>query len=311
MNRLLILLLAVGILAGCGSGKDRANGDNPLTFEDFEALFPEKELPYRLMADSLGQNPADTLVLKPAVLQQFLTDTMAAADFPEKATPRFFPLAHFEGEHLHYFVVEAVSKSRAAAYLCFTDKEGRYLNRVLVASKAAGSKDRLSFTLDSKYLVKISTEMRLGPSHTALKEDFYMAQPDGQLTLIMTNSNGPAMPGQIFNPIDTLPGKHKFSADYTSGDLNIISIRDGPDPKTFLFFISFSRENGSCKGELSGTGHFTGSNRGEYKDKESSCGIAFQFSSRRVSIREIGGCGAYRGIKCLFEGSFTKKRINN
>src|SRR5690606_12734857 len=118
MNRLLVLLLAVGILAGCGSGKERANGDNPLTFEDFKALFPEKELPYRLMADSLRQRPSDTLVLKPAVLRQFLTDTLAAADFPGKAAPRFFPLAHFESEDLHYFVVQAVSKSRAAAYLC-------------------------------------------------------------------------------------------------------------------------------------------------------------------------------------------------
>ncbi len=308
MNRLLALLLAVSVLAACKSGKKHMPGDRPVTFEDFKALFPERPVPYRLSADSLQQHrPSDSLTLKPDVLQQFLSDTLAAADFP-KAALRFYPLAHVEGPNLHYFVVEAAGKSGAAAYLCFTDPKGKYLDRVLVARKGANEKDEISFTLDSKYLVKISTEKQLGASQTALKEDFYMAGADGKLTLIMTNSNGPAAPGQIFNPIDTLPRKHKFSADYASGDMSIVSIRDGQDPKTFLFFISFSKDNGSCKGELSGTGHFTGANRGEFKDKESSCGIAFQFSSSRVSIREIGGCGAYRGIKCFFEGGFAKKK---
>jgi hypothetical protein len=309
MNRLLALLLAVSVLAGCKSKQKHSAGDRPVTFEDFKALFPEQQVPYRLSADSLQQHqPSDSPTLKPDVLQQFLTDTLAVADFPRNAALRFYPLAHMEGRNLHYFVIEAAGRSAAAAYLCFTDPKGKYLNRVLVARKEAGSQDKVNFTLDSKYLVKISFEKQLSASQTALKEDFYMAGPDGKLTLIMTNSNGPAAPGQIFNPIDTLPRKHKLSADYTSGDMSIVSIRDGQDPKTFLFFISFSKDNGNCKGELSGTGHFTGANRGEFKDKESSCGIAFQFSSGRVSIREIGGCGAYRGIKCFFEGGFTKKK---
>jgi len=308
MNRLLALLLAVVMLAGCKSKQKQTPGDRPLTFADFRALFPERQVPYRLSADSLGlQRPADSLALKPEVLQQFLSDTLVVADFPKAARVRFFPLAHLEGNNLHYFVVLAADKVSSAAYLCLTEPKGKYLNRVLVAKKNANSQESLSFTLDGKYLVKISTEKELSPSHSALKEDFYTAGADGKLTLIMTNSNEPTTPGQIFNPIDTLPRKHKYSADYSSGDMSIVSIRDGQDPKTFQFFITFSKDNGNCKGELNGVGHFTGANKGEYKDKESSCGIAFQFSSSRVNIREIGGCGAYRGIKCFFEGSFGKK----
>lgn len=309
MNRLLALLLAVGLLAGCKSKDKRRAGDRPLTFADFKALFPERQVPYRLLADSLRQlQPADSLALKPDVLKQFLSDTLATADFAKGAAVRFFPLAHLEGNNLHYFVVLAAGKATSTAYLCFTDPKGHYLNRMLVASKKAGSSEGISFTLDSRYLVKLSMENEISPSHTTLKEDFYTAGADGKLTLIMTNSSEPTTPGQIFNPIDTLPRKHKYSADYTSGDMSIISIRDGQEPKTFQFFITFSKDNGSCKGELNGTGHFTGTNKGEYKDKESSCGIAFQFSSTRVSIKEIGGCGAYRDIKCFFEGGFTKKK---
>jgi hypothetical protein len=308
MNRLLALLLAVGVLAGCKSKQTPKAGGRPVTFADFKALFPERQVPYRLFADSLRQQrPADSLSLKPEVLKQFLTDTLAVADFRKTTGLRFFPLAHLEGSNLHYFVVLATDKTASAAYVCLTDPNGKYLNRVLVAQKSAGSNEGLSFTLDGRHLIKLSTEKELGPSRTALKEDFYTAGADGKLTLIMTNSNEPTTAGQIFNPIDTLPRKHKYSADYTSGDMSIVSIRDGQEPKTFQFFITFSKDNGNCKGELTGVGHFTGANKGEYKDKESSCGVAFQFSSGRVNIREIGGCGAYRGIKCFFEGSFAKK----
>ena len=307
MNRLLALLLTVGILAGCGSGNKHTSGGRPVTFDDFKALFPEQQPPYRLMADSLLQKQPDSLALQRDVLKQFLTDTLAGADSTKTRHLKYFPLAYVAGSTLQYFVIRAVDRSSTVAYICFTDKKGKYLNRMLAASKDANSPEQMSFTLDNKYVIKTSTEKPVG-SNTALKEDFYMANANGALTLIMTNTNGPTTPGQIFNPIDTLAHKHKFSGDYTSGDMNIISIRDGQDAKTFLFFITFSKDNGNCKGELSGTGHFTGSSKGEYKDKETSCGISFQFTAGRVSIREIGGCGAYRGIKCFFEGGYAKKK---
>ena len=35
---------------------------------------------------------------------------------------------------------------------------------------------------------------------------------------------------ELINPIDTLLRKHKLSADYTNGKMNMVSIRDGGDP---------------------------------------------------------------------------------
>ena len=309
MNRLLALIFAVSILAGCGSGKKGPAGDRPLTFEDFKALFPAGQTPYRVFADSLLLTQPDSLAIKPDVLKQFLTDTLAGTDTLQRKRLKYFPLAYIAGPELQYFVIKAVDKAGAATgYICFTDKKGKFLSRMTAARKAPGSPEDMSFTLDSRYTIKVSSEKELSATNTALREDFYTVSPTGALTLVMTNSNGPTTAGQIFNPIDTISRKHKFSGDYTSGELNLVSIRDGQDPKSFLFFITFSKDNGSCKGEINGVGHFTGSNKGEYKDKETSCGIAFQFSTGRVSIREVGGCGAYRGIKCFFEGGFAKKK---
>ncbi|CAL1516889.1 hypothetical protein [Chitinophaga sp. MM2321] len=308
MKRYLLLLLTIGVLVACKTKKKPGSGAaEPMTFEDFRALFTPGALPYKLTADSLLLKQADSLALDTADVNRFLTDTLTKGDFARNERVRLFPLQRITGSLVDYMVLKATGKSQSTGYLCFLDKKGKYLNRVRIANTGSSDGVVTSVVVDTRNVIKISTEKRLTASRSALKEDFFMVDKDGNTQLIMTNSNGPTTPGQIFNPIDTLPRKHKFSADYTSGDMNIVSIRDDEDAKSFQFFITFSKDNGNCKGEISGKGHFLAGNRGEFKDKESSCGIAFQFSAGRVSIRETGGCGAYRGIKCFFEGGFVKK----
>ncbi|MBS0027879.1 hypothetical protein ACTJJ0_04380 [Chitinophaga sp. 22321] len=306
MKRFLLLLLAIGVLAACKSKKKSGKGDEPMTFEDFQALFTPGNLPYKLTPDTLQLKLADSLSLDTAAIK-FLPDTLTKGDFTRNEPVKYFPLQRIPGSVVDYMTVKAAGRAQSVGYLCFLDKKGKYMSRIRVANTGSADGTLMSLQIDSKNVIKISSEKRLSGSRSALREDFYMVNADGTVTLIMTNSNGPTNAGQIFNPIDTLPRKHKFSGDYTSGDMSIVSIRDGEDAKSFQFFITFSKDNGSCKGELSGKGHYLAGNRGEYKDKESSCGISFQFSAGRVNIREIGGCGAYRGIKCFFEGGFVKK----
>lgn len=307
MKRIFLVLLTIGLFAACKSKKPAGRGSGePLTFEDFQALFTPGALPYKLNSDSLMLKVPDSLALDTSGLK-FLTDTLSKGDFAKGERVKYYPLHKVKGSQVDYFTVKASSRNKSVGYLCFLDKKGKYLNRISAATTGNSDGSVTSVNIDTKNVVKITNETKLSGGKTALKEDFYMVNPDGTTTLIMTNSNGPTNAGQIFNPIDTLPRKHKFSGDYMSGDLSIISIRDGSDPKTFLFFISFSKDNGNCKGELSGKGTYIAGNRGEFKDKESSCGLVFQFSSGRVTMKEIGGCGAYRGIKCFFEGSYVKK----
>lgn len=308
MKRYLLLLLTVGVLAACKTKKKSGSGaDEPMTFEDFKALFTPGALPYKLNADTLQLKLPDSLSVDTADVNRLLTDTLTKGDFPKTEKVKLFPLQQIPGGVVDYMVIKAVGRTQTTGYLCILDKKGKYLNRLHIANTGSSDGTFMYTNIDSKNVIKISTEKKLSGSNSALKEDFYAVDKAGGIQLIMTNSNGPTSAGQIFNPIDTLPRKHKFSGDYTSGDMNIVSIRDGEDAKSFQFFITFSKDKGNCKGELSGKGHYIAGNRGEFKDRESSCGISFQFSAGRVSIREIGGCGAYRGIKCFFEGGFVKK----
>ncbi|WP_143305229.1 hypothetical protein [Chitinophaga vietnamensis] len=307
MKRYLLLLLAIGVFAACKSKKKGHGGDEPMTFEDFQESFTAGNLPYKLPADSLQQKLADSLTLDTADIRHFLTDTLTRGDFSKNEKVRFWPLQRMNGSAVNYMVVKAAGRSATVGYLCMLDKKNKFLKRFRVAATGSNDGTLTSLSIDTKNVVKLTTETQSATNRATLREDFFMVNNDGSMTLIMTNSSGPSQPGQLFNPIDTLPRKHKFSGDYTAGDMSLVSIRDGEDAKSFQFFITFSKNNGECKGELSGKGHYLAGNRGEYKDKESSCGISFQFSSGRVNIREIGGCGAYRGIKCFFEGGFVKK----
>ncbi|WPQ62475.1 hypothetical protein SIO70_29375 [Chitinophaga sancti] len=305
MNKLLIAALAFGLFASCKSGGKKSGAD-AITFKEFRQSFADSKLPYKLTPELLTSNTGDSTAIDTALIRRFLVDTLAKADFPTGKVS-YYPLVSLTGKQINYLVIKAEDKNTTAAYLCVFDKKDHYLSRVQVALLNGKSNKKEYFSIDSKEMVKITTETEVTPGHTGTIENFYSVEANGSTTLIMTNSTGEAAPGQLFNPIDTLPKKNKFSGDYAAGENSIVSIRDGKDAKSFLFFISFAKESG-CKGEISGTGHFAGANKGEFTDRDTECGIAFQFSAGKLTIKEIGGCGAYRGIRCLFEGGFTKKK---
>lgn len=307
MSRILLLTLMFGLFAACTNTSKPANDeDRVLTFKDFREFFPETATSYRLNADSLKHRIPDTFALKARVVKQFLPDTLAKGSFATADKLKFFPRAYLKTEEQQLFVVEGTSKAGSVAWLCIYNKEGKFLQRHVVAKNTTGDKTSVGFVLDAKRNLKVTTETQRAPGQLSTREDVYATNADGSLALIMTNSNEPTNAG-LYNPIDTLPRKHKFSANYTSGEQNLVSIRDGETAKEFLFFIHFSRDNGECVGEIDGVGRFTTATTGQFRDKHTSCIVDFKFSSGKVTIKETG-CGAYRGIKCFFEGAFIKKK---
>lgn len=301
MSRILLLTLLTGLLAACNNKPKQVNDeDRVLTFADFQEFFPAFEKSYRLNADSLKRALPDSLAFKTKVVKQFLPDTLAKGVFTAAEKPRFYPRAMIAREELLYFIVEGKTRSGSVAWLNLYDKNGVFLQRHLLAQNRAG-KPRMGFILDDKLNIRVNTETR-----RSTRDDVYAANPDGSLVLILTNSNEPDDAG-LYNPIDTLPREHKYSANYMTGEHSLVAIRDGETNKEFQFFIHFSKNNGACTGELDGIGRFTSATTGQYRDKRSACIIDFKFSSSRVTISETG-CGAYRGIKCFFEGSYAKKK---
>ncbi|MBP0569175.1 hypothetical protein J8H89_08415, partial [Campylobacter jejuni] len=74
----------------------------------------------------------------------------------------------------------------------------------------------------------------------------------GIFMVVINDSNEDPKKTAVINPIDTLPRKNRFSGDYVQDKKNFVSVRDGKNQHTYLFFIHFEKDGGSCTGELKG-----------------------------------------------------------
>ena len=70
------------------------------------------------------------------------------------------------------------------------------------------------------------------------KDVFILNEESRSFMLILTEQLDDKL-AELVNPIDTLPRKQKFSADYGSGKNNLVSVRDAAKPDRFIFFIHF------------------------------------------------------------------------
>jgi hypothetical protein len=218
-----------------------------------------------------------------------------------------------------YLFVKAVAKDRRALYMLCFSKKNRFgaARPVLYSDESdvrAGVTGRAD--MDAKYTLTLLHQRRMANGTVVYHKDAYVFNEDTGLLLILTESNEAKnkIP-PVYNPIDTLPRKHKFSGDYyqSSGNhaqdkRNLVAIRDGRDPSRFLFFIHFEKEEGTCNGELKGEAKFVSPGIARYRSYSDPCALEFSFGSEGVSLKEIGGCGVHRDIKCFFEGYYERRK---
>jgi hypothetical protein len=111
----------------------------------------------------------------------------------------------------------------------------------------------------------------------------------------------------LINPIDSFSRKNKYSGDYIRDKTNLVSVRDNKKPGRMTFFVHFERKN-NCTGELKGEASFTSGNTAMYRAAGDPCVLQFNFTASSVAIKEVEGCGSHRGVDCLFEGIYPRKR---
>ena len=83
----------------------------------------------------------------------------------------------------------------------------------------------------------------------------------------------------IINPIDTLAQLNKYSGDYITDKKNFISIRDGKNARTYIFFIHFEKNKATCVGELKGEMSLVNETNAVYQESGDPCVINFKFST--------------------------------
>lgn len=304
-----ILLL---ILSGCKGKPTSLADDQVVTSEEFIEFFPEISLPYNLSdSASLFKKNNDSTLIGNKVFMQIVKDSVMTRLFGAKAKPRIYPIGRVQvkkkGET--YVFVKAITPAKRGVYVLAFDKKDSFKAALPFLVLDSDAQSAQSAEMDKSQTITTMRQRRKTDGTSTYRKEVYVFTDLGQYTLILTESNeDKAGAEDIVNPLDTLPRRHKYAADYTTDKRNIVSIREGKNGSQIRFFIHFEKDKGTCKGELRGEASFTQPNVAVFRQSGDPCVLQFTFTNNSVSLKELEGCGNYRDIRCFFEGSYPKKK---
>jgi hypothetical protein len=304
----MLVLVVLGILFSCKSKKISLADNEDVDIRDFIDYFQPLSLPFQFSDTMLVKHHSDSAAIGFQTFLKFIPDTVISKTFGKLVHPKLYAVGKAGGGKTEtYIFVKALGTSKKVLYVLCFDQDKFAAGKALIAVDG-DTKSNTVFTMDAKYTLTILRQ-RKSEGQMLYRKEAYVFNSAGLFTLILTESNEAKPPtSMVYNPIDTLPHKHKFSGDYVQDKRNFVSVRDARDNSRFMFFIHFEKEEGTCKGELKGEGKMVSSTTGHYRSNADPCLVEFSFTSSSVRIKELEGCGNHRDIKCNFEGAFAKKK---
>jgi len=309
-NRFFPFVLLVILIAACGDKKKPSlAGEDPVEVNDFIDFFPDVKLPYQVSDTSLAKKSRDSLLISYKVFSQFVPDSVSRKLFGKGVKPKIYPLGKATaGSRETYLFVKSIAGTTASASVLVFDKSNNLSGSMslLQPDRSAGTQQTAS--MDSRFTLYKNVFKKNGDGSISEGKDVYVFNSDAKnFMLIMTDPLEDKVT-ELINPIDTFSRKQKYTADYGSGKMNLISIRDGRKKGTLTFFIHFEKNNGECTGELKGDATIKSSTTAEYRQPGESCALQFVFSSSSVKIKELEACGSHRGLRCSFDGTYSRKK---
>jgi hypothetical protein len=303
------LLVAFYLLTGCGSKKKPSlSGTDEVAIGDFIESFELMEPPYEVKDSSLNKKEKDSLLIANKIFSQFVPDSVLIKVFGKNAKPKIYLGKRInENEASYLFAKASTADKKALLVLCF-DKKNQFKDFLPLLVQDANATTLQVSGINRKFEFYQSVLMKKPDASTAEGKDVYIYSSDAEHFLLIAKDALDDRIREVINPIDTLQRKNRFSTDYVKDKMNMVSIRDDSKTGKMNFFIHVDRNNGECTGELKGVASFTSANTAIYKQPGDACSLQFNFSSSSVSLKEVEACGAHRGVKCSFDGSYPRKK---
>jgi hypothetical protein len=303
------LLWAVILISlfGCKNKKQSLDPGH-IEADEFFNAYSDLKLPFTVSDTSL-QQLKDTNTISYSVFSQFIPDSIFNNPFGKDRKLVIHPVGKFgEREKETYFITLVTGKNNAGVYLSVYDKNKFMASMPLVVSD---DDERVTTaSVDKKLSISINKEWTIN-NDIYYNRIIYAYNNVGLFTTVLTETNEDRrVEKTVSNPLDTFPKKYKYSGDYVKGSRNIVSVRDGKNPDEYLFFVYFenANEEESCGGELRGMMKMVSEKAGIYQGEGDPCKLDFSFTANGVKVKETGSCGNYRGIKCFFNDTYTKKK---
>jgi hypothetical protein len=314
----ILSLLVLFFLIACGNKKKAPLTADQLTEAgDFVSFYPTAPLPYTVETGKLSPQPKalqqqlDSLLIPEQTFKQFVPDSIVQKDFPKQTGLKIYALSKTQNPGGNWFLFTGIhSKSLASVILLVFDKKNNYMTSMTVwrNDHDLGKKFETAVTIDKRATITRTKSRRNADGSTSEGKEIYSySNEEKAFQLEMVEALDDKLT-ELINPIDTLPRKHKLSADYTNGKLNLVSIRDGRKSDRLSFFIHFEKNNGECTGELKGEATIRSATLAEYRVSGDPCVLQFRFTNNMVILKEGESCGNHRGLRCSYDGSYPKKK---
>jgi hypothetical protein len=301
-------LLLLVFLFACGDEKNSLSGDAPVDAEDFIAAFPDIKLPKTFYDTGLSRT-GDTTTISRAVFVQFIPDSALTIIAGSNSKASIKPVGKIKSEEELYLLTKFTENKKSSLVVFVLDNDNKYLGaKGLVTNKVNdGYSHYVSINREPTF--NIAREKFTKDNQMFYTRTGYAYNKDAGFMVVVNDSNEDTRKqDSIINPIDTFTRVNKYSGDYLKDKKNFISLRDGKNANTYMFFVHFEKSNGECVGELKGELVMKDETTGQYTAGGDPCVINFKFSGSQIQMKEEGTCGNYRGIKCFFEDRYSKKK---
>lgn len=309
MRNCIVALIIISALFACKEKKASLKSGEQVEANDFVSAFLKKDLPMAVNDTNMG-NLADTNTIGYDIFTRFVPDTVLIKPFGKDRKITIYPVGRFGDKGKEKYLVTYVrSKNKEAVYLVVLDMNNKFSSYLpLVMSN--DEKDVITTaTIDKRFGININKDWKV-KEMMYYQRNMYAYNNVGIFTLVLNETNDQRVkPETEINPLDTFPKKNKFSADYYKGKTNFISLRDGKNAQTYRFYVHFENDDEEkCSGELRGELMITSPTTAVFKENGNPCVIDFVLTGTQVKVKEQGSCGNYRGIKCFFNDTYTKKK---
>ena len=306
MKKLLNICL-LSLLWGCSNKAIDLSGETTIKADDYVKAFAPIKGNYNT-SDTNFVKKADTLKIGVKALLQFIPDSAVQQMVTNEKKETIYPVGVIEKETEKYFLILVKGKKTAKLFVYVTDQKLNYLGFKELLSNENKDVYARSVSINKEPTFVLSKETYTKDKELKFSRSGWIFNAGTGFMIVVNDSNETPQNNEIINPLDTLPSMAKLSGDYKRNEKNFISIRDGKDAKTYLFFIHFEKNNADCIGELKGTLTLSSPTAGQFTQNGDPCIIDFSFSGNTVRVKEKGTCGNHRGIKCFFDDSFTRKK---
>jgi len=308
-RKIAFLSFALFLLAGCKSKKKPSlSGEEPVAASDFIEFFQPVTLSWQYADADLQKKENDSLLISYKIFTQFVPDSVLSKVFGKGVKPKIYALGKAQVPKAEtYLFVKTVANDKKAILILAFDNKQQFITAIAALRPDNNTATLQSVSMDRKYTITKTVQIKNKDGSTSEGKDVYILNAEGKnFMLIMTDPLNDKIT-ELINPIDTLTRNQKFTADYGSGTMNLVSIRDGRKKDRLTFFIHFEKNNGECIGELKGEAFLKSPTRAEYREAGDPCVLQFNFTATSVSLQEEN-CGSRRGMQCSFDGSFGRKK---